>query len=209
MVGLLQVTREAAVWVAGNARWMWWNLALAVVPLVLAVRLFRRPPARRSATWWAGVVAFVLFLPNAPYVLSDVIHLFEAVRAIDSDTVLSWAIVPQYVVFMTVGVGSFGASIVLVDRFVGQRRARWVRPALCGVCALGMHLGRAVRLNSWDALLRPAAVLKASADTFLSAGQIVHLAALFCVLMLLADAAVWAQGMRKRLVLLPPPQPEG
>ena len=53
--------------------WMSFNAFLATVPAVLAVVLFHRPRAR-TVTWWVGVVAFGLFLPNAPYVVTDLIH---------------------------------------------------------------------------------------------------------------------------------------
>src|SRR6478736_5332776 len=50
--------------------WMSWNLLLAAIPMLLAVLLFHRP-RRHSVLWWGGVAAFVLFLPNAPYVVTD------------------------------------------------------------------------------------------------------------------------------------------
>lgn len=199
MFGLVQLTREAAVVVAGNARWMAWNLVLAMVPLVLAVRLFRRPAsAPRSRAWWAGAVAFVCFLPNAPYVLTDVIHLFGDVRAVESDAILSFAVLPQYAVFMLGGVLAYVASIVLLEGYIGRRAARWARPTVHALSALGIYLGRYVRLNSWDVLVRPWDVVRAVADTFALRGVIL-LGVTYCVLVLVTDAAVWAWGVRQRL----------
>ncbi|MCY7282219.1 MAG: DUF1361 domain-containing protein, partial [Cyanobacteria bacterium CAN_BIN43] len=75
-----------------NARWMGWNLFLAIVPLILSVLLFRRTQLnssaivesrhrrRRSWLWWLGVLTFIAFLPNAPYILTDVIHFINDVR---------------------------------------------------------------------------------------------------------------------------------
>ena len=202
MLGLVQLTREAAVVVAGNARWMAWNFVLAAVPLVLAVRLFRVPPERRreprTREWWAGAVAFVLFLPNAPYVLTDVIHLFGDVRAVQSDAVLSFAVLPQYGLFMLAGFLCYVASLILLEGYVGTRQARWMRPAIHGLSAIGIYLGRVVRLNSWDVFVRPVAVGRAVADTFTLRGVLV-LGLTFCTLVLLTDAAVWAWGVRRRL----------
>src|SRR4029077_10976112 len=65
---------------ATHGDWMGVNPVLALVPLGLAALLFRRS-MNRSPLWWLGVVAFVAFLPNAPYVLTDVIHLQGALRA--------------------------------------------------------------------------------------------------------------------------------
>ncbi len=92
MLGLETMVRNAGETVYGvvsdHGPWMVWNTILAVVPLVLALALFRSG-CRRSVGWWCGVVAFVAFLPNAPYVLSDVIHFFDDVRAFGSP-VASW-----------------------------------------------------------------------------------------------------------------------
>ncbi len=81
MIALARTTHEAAVVLAGNARWMGWNLLLALVPLALALLLFRGR-RERTALWWLGTAAFVAFLPNAPYVMTDVIHLFTDVRMV-------------------------------------------------------------------------------------------------------------------------------
>jgi uncharacterized membrane protein len=198
--GLVQLTREAAGVVAGNSRWMAWNLVLALVPLVLAVRLFR-PGVVRSRLWWVSVGAFVLFLPNAPYVLTDVVHLYGDVRAVESDAVLSLAVLPQYALFMVVGAVSYAASLIVLSSYVGPRFARWLRLGAHAASALGIYLGRVVRLNSWDALLRPASVVRAVSST-LSVGGVLLLAITFLVLVLLTDVVRWAWEVRRRLAAL-------
>lgn len=193
MLGLARATEEAAVVLAGNARWMWWNLFLALVPVALAVWLFRGRRRRAGVLWWTGVVAFVAFLPNAPYVITDVIHLFTDVRMVESDAVLSLAVVPQYVVFIGAGVASYTASLLLLEGFVGRRRSGWMVLALHGLCAVGIYLGRVVRLNSWDVVLRPGRVATAAVEAFNVRGM-VSLAVVFCALFLCHDVArrLWA-----------------
>jgi uncharacterized membrane protein len=198
MFGLVQLTREAAVVVAGNLRWMAWNVVLALVPLVLAVRLFRDRGQPRTRAWWLGAAAFVAFLPNAPYVLTDVVHLFDNARVVPSDAVLSLAVLPEYVAFMAVGLVAYVASIMLVEGYVGARWSRHVRLTAHGLSALGIYLGRVVRLNSWDLVVRPGAVAHAVAST-LSVGGVLLLAIAFGVLLVATDAAVWAWGVRRRL----------
>jgi uncharacterized membrane protein len=200
VLGLVQLTREAAVVVAGNGRWMAWNLVLALVPLALAVRLFR-VGAVRSRVWWAGVAAFVLFLPNAPYVLTDVVHLYGDVRAVESNAVLSLAVLPQYGLFMVAGFLSYAASLIVLSSYVGGRWAWRARALAHGLSAVGIYLGRVVRLNSWDALLRPASVVRSVSSTF-SVGGVLLLGITFCVLVLLTDVVIWAWGVRRRLAAL-------
>src|SRR5439155_22630333 len=75
------VIRGIAWLLRGHAGWMGFNLALAAVPLVLAVVLFRGR-GRRGPIWWAGVGVFAVFLPNAPYVMTDVVHfIYEVMTA--------------------------------------------------------------------------------------------------------------------------------
>lgn len=195
MFGVVEISRQAAGVVAGNAPWMAWNFLLALVPLALAVRLFRQSPdAPRTRLWWAGVVAFVLFLPNAPYVLTDVIHLYGDVRTVPSDTMLSLAVVPQYALFMLGGVIAYVASVLLAERYVG---GRWVRFTAHGLSSVGIYLGRVVRLNSWDVFARPLAVLRAVADTVSVPGVLI-LGVMFCTLAILTDVLVWAWAARQR-----------
>ena len=188
MVGLARTSYEAAVVLAGNARWMWWNLVLALAPLVLGMVLFRGRRAR-TRVWWLGVAAFVAFLPNAPYVMTDVIHLFTDVRMVESDAVLSLAVLPQYVLFIGAGVASYTACLLMVGSQAGRR----FDVPLHAVCAVGIYLGRVVRLNSWDLFLRPWRVVDAAVET-VSVRNSLTLLILFCVLFLVHDVTrrLWA-----------------
>jgi len=152
------VIRLAAETVAENGAWMAWNLFLALVPLAIAIALFAHP-RRRTLGWWLGLGAFVAFLPNAPYVLTDVIHLVEDTRATASPAVFSFALMPQYALFFLVGFEAYVLSLLLVGRYLQRLGlSRWIVPAEVGLhalCAIGVHLGRFERLNTWDVLTRP------------------------------------------------------
>lgn len=155
MVGVVKLAAEA---VASNSEWMAWNLTLALVPLLLACILFLHP-GRRTVAWWMCVAVFVAFLPNAPYVLTDVVHLVDDARTTSSDVVVSLALVPQYAAFFLVGFEAYVLSLLLVGRYLRKNGlARWVLPVeltLHALCAVGIHLGRFDRLNTWDAVVRP------------------------------------------------------
>ncbi|MSO78995.1 MAG: DUF1361 domain-containing protein [Acidimicrobiia bacterium] len=73
----------------GNGPWMVWNSLLACIPLAFAVFLFTGPRTTRRPPWWVGLAIFVAFLPNGPYVITDLIHLNRdnAARALRSDGV--------------------------------------------------------------------------------------------------------------------------
>jgi uncharacterized membrane protein len=128
-----------------------WNLALAWIPLVLAMMLLALYKRRRSPLELIAVgAAWLLFLPNAPYVLTDFIHLGEAHRLYDTILIGSFA-------FTALALGF--ASLLLVQLVVTRAAGAmlgWVA-ALSALffASIGMYLGRVLRFNSWDAVQRP------------------------------------------------------
>src|SRR5688572_14814497 len=85
-----------------NLPWMGWNLFLAFLPWAISLVVFR-PKRHVTLLWlfWAAVC--VVFLPNAAYVLTDVIHLPSAVRFEQSDRVVLAVIIPMYVALFVLG----------------------------------------------------------------------------------------------------------
>ncbi len=142
----------------GNAFWMVWNLILAFLPALLALGLFFRPH-RRTLLWWAGVGAFVLLLPNAPYVVTDIIHLREDAAEAASDGVLVFGVLPMYALFVLAGFLSYVLCVEGVVREVHQLRPKLHRVIIelpvHALASLGIVLGRITRLNSWDTVTHP------------------------------------------------------
>ena len=149
---------------AGHLPWMGWNLSLAAIPLLLAWVLFQ-PGRRRGALWWLGVVVFVAFLPNAAYVLTDVVHLAQDFQRFKRPSVLVGAIIPLYCAYFLAGLACYSVALTRLRRYLiaaGQTRmALPAEVALHLLVAVGIFLGRVGRLNSWDILARPAAVIVA------------------------------------------------
>jgi uncharacterized membrane protein len=140
---------------------MLWNLYLATFPAALAMVLFRKPE-RTGVTWCAGFVVWLLFLPNSPYVLTDVVHMVDEMRVSTTHT-HAYAVLATYAVFFTCGLASYVVSLQLFRRFLCRVSPhRLVLPILLVVhslCIVAMYLGRFMRLNSWDVLLAPRTVL--------------------------------------------------
>src|SRR4051812_46712757 len=92
---------------ARSGGWMAWNTLLAVLPVALALVLFAPPDRRRvpRPVRWALTAAFVALLPNAPYTLTDVLHLAGDVRASGSDRVVALVVAPAYAAFVLIGFG--------------------------------------------------------------------------------------------------------
>jgi uncharacterized membrane protein len=163
---LQQAVADARSLADTHGFWMAWNLLLAFVPVVLAFVLFK-PGSRRTPSWWFGTTVFVLFLPNAPYVVTDVVHLFEDIRYARSDLVVLGELVPLYTLFIAIGFVFYVLALDRLWRYVRAERPAWrwwpIELALQAMCAVGVYLGRVVRLNSWQVFTRPREVLS-SAD---------------------------------------------
>jgi uncharacterized membrane protein len=170
MVAFVQTLQQAFADVRGLADthgfWMAWNLLLAFVPVLAAFALFK-PGIRRTPGWWFGAGVFVLFLPNAPYVITDVVHLLEDIRDARSDLQVLGELIPLYLLFFAVGFVCYVLALDRLWRYVRVEAPTWrwwpIELALQTLCAVGIYLGRVLRLNSWQVFTRPRTVL-ASTD---------------------------------------------
>jgi uncharacterized membrane protein len=151
---------------------MSWNLFLAFIPFAFSIFLFRRRAAR-NILWWIGLIIFTLFLPNAAYVITDIIHFVSDVREPDiSGNGIIFVIIPQYLVFIIAG---FQCHVLSVMRFVNYWQIKDNLTKLIGIelgvnliCAYGVYLGRFPRLNSWYIITRPYRLVNTVVDSFMS-----------------------------------------
>ena len=158
MGSLTMVARDVVNVAADNGRWMTWNLILAAIPAALAVAVLRhRGP--RNALWWTGAGLCALFLPNAPYVVTDLVHLRDDVLRAGSDLTVITAVLPMYAAFITAGFLAYGLAVGEMGRYLARiGLAHWRGPAEVvthAVCAVGVVLGRVARLNSWEPVTEP------------------------------------------------------
>jgi uncharacterized membrane protein len=148
-VGLLAV-RERAFGSVGYG-YLVWNLTLAWVPFVVALLLLggyrRRHPALELV---ALGLAWLVFLPNAPYVLTDFIHLGSEHRLFDSILLGSFAFTA-----LALGFASLLVVQLVVTRAAGALAGWLLALSALFLSSVGVYLGRVLRLNSWDVLQRP------------------------------------------------------
>ncbi len=133
-----------------------WNLFLAVLPLFWSAAL-QAANARRSPLWCGFFfLLWLLFLPNAPYILTDLIHLSPR------PNVPLWYILALLLSCAGTGTLLGYLSLLNVHAVVEQRfgkTAGWsVAASSLMLCGFGIYLGRFLRWNSWDAFTRPFAL---------------------------------------------------
>jgi uncharacterized membrane protein len=141
---------------AAQYRYLVWNLALAWIPMLFALLLVAAYRLRRSALELVALGgAWLLFLPNAPYILTDFIHLGPDHRMYDTLLVGSFA-------FTGLALGFVSLLLVqLVVTRAGGALLGWaVALGSLFFASVGIYLGRIIRLNSWDAVQRPHRLLQ-------------------------------------------------
>ncbi|HVG23209.1 MAG TPA: DUF1361 domain-containing protein [Thermoanaerobaculia bacterium] len=129
---------------------LFWNLFLAAIPFV-AAEVFAR--SKWHLLRWPAFTVWLLFLPNAPYIVTDFVHL----RA--RPPIPLW-----YDVLLLISCAGTGlllgyGSVMLVQRSIARQwsaRAGWAVAAFSLVLsAFGIYLGRFVRFNSWEVVTDP------------------------------------------------------
>jgi uncharacterized membrane protein len=146
---------------SGSIRFMFlsWNLFLAWVPLGIALLTYRRLEQGRLRGYHGlgGWAAWLLFFPNAPYIITDLLHLTKRSAVpiwYDSVMVFSYALVG-----LLAGLLSLYLIHRVMDRLLGRGAARLVVTGSLLLAGFGVYLGRFERWNSWDLLTDPAGLL--------------------------------------------------
>ena len=137
-----------------------WNIGLAWIPYLcslVAIAIARSYPRQ----WWLLILPgflWLIFFPNAPYILTDFLHLDE--RA----SVPLWYDILMLVSFAWTGlflaITSLRVMQLLVKTYLGSGLS-WVFVAVALVLSgLGIYLGRFERWNSWDLFFHPKTIVK-------------------------------------------------
>jgi uncharacterized membrane protein len=164
-----------------------WNLVLAWLPLVFAVRLVTVLQHKLWSSWEAVTTSllWLLFLPNSFYMISDFIHL-QDVRRFDIlyDTVM-------FTSFIYTAVVLGFSSLYLIHmqfrhRFSRRTSAAWIGVVLF-ISSVAVYIGRDLRWNSWDVLTNPGGLLFDLSDRVLHPAQypqmLLAIAAFFLLLL--------------------------
>lgn len=142
-----------------------YNLALAWIPLGLGALFAWLLKARRDRVALPVGVAFVLFFPNAFYLVTDVIHLKSR------EGVPLWFDATLFIVFAFAGTALALAALGLAHRAVAARfggRVGWLfAVSMALLSGFGIFLGRIERLNSWDVVTRPIALIERATSPML------------------------------------------
>jgi uncharacterized membrane protein len=125
----------------------------------LSFWLFRRKKIERSPIWWILFIVYFAFLPNAPYLLTDIIHLIRGIRLGYSATIIALVFAPLHLLAILSGFEAYVVCLLnqahYLKRLGLKQSILWSEFATHSVCAIGIFLGRFRRYNSWDLVSAP------------------------------------------------------
>jgi uncharacterized membrane protein len=134
-----------------------WNLFLAAIPLILSRGLFSED--RINLKVGLTLAGWLLFFPNAPYLVTDIFHF------------KSRAPIPMWFDLLLVTSAAWNGlilgivSLMNIEAFLLKHLLRrsvslFVMLSLAA-CSFGIYLGRFLRFNSWDVVTHPEIIIKA------------------------------------------------
>jgi uncharacterized membrane protein len=129
-----------------------WNLFLAWIPL-LFVRALPQNTYRISVQLVLVLFLWLLFFPNSPYIITDLIHLKQTRNIplwFDSLLIMSFAWNGLIVGFLSL----LQIHNILVEK-IRLSRSWIVIILLLMLSSFGVYLGRFERWNSWDLIMNP------------------------------------------------------
>ena len=163
-----------------------WNLTLAWIPLVFSVTAycFHMQGKPKPFMFAVCAIAWFVFFPNAPYMVTDFVHISPihiAPEWLDLITVISCAWTGLCLGFL---------SLYLMQEIARARLGRaasWLFVlVMLGLGSVGVFCGRFLRWNSWDVVKHPFWMLRTahSVHRFAQPGDKLFLLTLFMFLLL-------------------------
>lgn len=132
-----------------------WNIFLAIIPFIISSILLWYALKKRltTAVFIVGGIIWILFLPNAPYLVTDIIHLgrnYSAPLLYDTFLVFTSAWVG-----LLLGLYSLSHIDKIMHLKYSKRMSSIILTIIILLTSFGMYLGRFLRFNSWDVVSNP------------------------------------------------------
>jgi len=131
-----------------------WNLFLAFIPYLISNWLTTSIATIKSKLRLAAAItAWLLFIPNSFYILTDLFHLDEIASApkwFDLLLLLSFALNGLFL-----GIISLRQMESLLKQSNGKSFSLLIIFAVMWLNAYGIYIGRFLRYNSWDVVAQP------------------------------------------------------
>ncbi|GAA3610738.1 DUF1361 domain-containing protein [Flavivirga amylovorans] len=145
-----------------------WNLFLAIIPFAITTYLVNTPKLKKIG-FVIGFSVWLLFSPNAPYIITDLLHLKV------SSNHLLWLDVLVVSSFALNGLLLFSLSLLdmetLLNQYLKRKAIIFFMISILFLNGFGVYLGRFLRYNSWEILQHPSNLFNDIFDIILRPNQ--------------------------------------
>ncbi|MBD0288239.1 MAG: DUF1361 domain-containing protein [Flavisolibacter sp.] len=138
-----------------------WNLFLAFVPLALAWLTYFFVGRANTVIIIIFSLVWLLFYPNSPYMISDLIHVNSSSTIVLYDTLILFLFA-----MLALFYGFYSLKIIhlVYKKITGTKIAHIVILMAIVLSSAGIYLGRILRLNSWDLFTHPFRIMQIVLD---------------------------------------------
>jgi uncharacterized membrane protein len=137
-----------------------WNIFLAIIPLIISSLLlyFSEKGRLNNTIFIIGIFLWILFIPNAPYIITDLIHI--------GTTRSAPVLYDAFLLFSSAYVGLiiFFYSLYHIEQIIRTKLSKRKTSIIIGfiviLISFGLYLGRFLRFNSWDIFINHTLLIK-------------------------------------------------
>ncbi len=155
------------VWGTTNLLYLIWNLFLAWIPYIISLYFIKKDiPINHFVPFF---ILWLLFFPNAPYLVTDVFHIASSLSP------LLWYDSLLFFFFGWIGLLMGMLSLFNIHQYLKAHLTHSVSEliifAICFISSFGIYLGRFERWNSWDIFINPLELMRHS---FYISANLIH-----------------------------------
>ena len=144
-----------------------WNLFLAFIPWALTSIMIIKPSIQKNKLVILTILGtWLLFFPNAPYILTDLIHLrIKSSMPIWFDLIMILSFAWTGLLF---GFLSLWDIELILNKKINRTWTTLISIVLLLLGSFGVYIGRYLRWNSWDIFTEPVKMMNDIGDRIIN-----------------------------------------
>lgn len=154
------------IWGKDSFVYILWNIFLAFIPFIISSFLlfYYKKKKVNNVFLIAGMFLWLIFIPNAPYIITDFVHLGE-IRSIPIlfDILLIFS---SATVGLILGVNSLFHIEQIFNLKYSKMKTSKIMIIIILLISFGVYLGRFLRFNSWDIFVNHTSLINNVWDIF-------------------------------------------
>lgn len=148
------------IWDKYSFVYILWNLFLAFVPVLISFAMlkFHEKKNLKVIIFIPSFLLWLLFIPNAPYLVTDLIHLGESrIIPVLFDVILLFSSAYLGMIFFFYSLSHIEE---IIKKTISKKWVIFLTVMLILLISFGIYIGRFLRFNSWDIFINHYSLFK-------------------------------------------------